>query len=107
MIYVRASPTNPTMIVTDLAAISGLARARNLTLTVVNPFLSPYLQQPIPLGAHIVIHSMTKYLNSHSDCTGGAVDFLRGQRTPVNLLPPAFGRCWPRPHGLLFGFPRY
>jgi cystathionine beta-lyase/cystathionine gamma-synthase len=76
MIYVE-TPTNPTMIVTDLAAISGLARARNLTLTVDNTFLSPYLQQPIPLGAHIVIHSMTKYLNGHSDCTGGAVVLAR------------------------------
>ena len=76
MIYVE-TPTNPTMIVTDLAAIAGLARTRNLTLAVDNTFLSPYLQQPIPMGAHIVIHSMTKYLNGHSDCTGGAVVLAR------------------------------
>ena len=68
LIYIE-TPTNPTMIVTDIAAVAGIARARNLTLAVDNTFLSPYLQQPIGLGAHIVIHSMTKYLNGHSDCT--------------------------------------
>jgi cystathionine beta-lyase/cystathionine gamma-synthase len=72
MIYVE-TPTNPTMIVTDLQAISRLARDRNQTLVVDNTFLSPYLQRPIAMGAHIVVHSMTKYLNGHSDCTGGAV----------------------------------
>jgi cystathionine beta-lyase/cystathionine gamma-synthase len=72
MVYVE-TPTNPTMIVTDIADIADLARSRNLTLVVDNTFLSPYLQQPIVLGAHIVLHSMTKYLNGHSDCTGGVV----------------------------------
>jgi cystathionine beta-lyase/cystathionine gamma-synthase len=76
MIYVE-TPTNPTMIVTDIAAISNLSRERNLTLVVDNTFLSPYLQQPIALGADIVVHSMTKYLNGHSDCTGGAVVLTR------------------------------
>src|SRR6202050_1222429 len=72
MLYIE-TPTNPTMIVTDLAAMAKLARERNLTLVVDNTFLSPYLQQPIALGAHIVVHSMTKYLNGHSDAIGGAV----------------------------------
>jgi len=76
MMYIE-TPTNPTMIVTDLAAIAGLCRERNMTLVVDNTFLSPYLQQPIALGAHIVVHSMTKYLNGHSDCTGGAVVLTR------------------------------
>jgi cystathionine beta-lyase/cystathionine gamma-synthase len=76
MIYVE-TPTNPTMIVTDLAAVGRLARERNVTLVVDNTFLSPYLQQPISFGAHIVVHSMTKYLNGHSDCTGGAVVLTR------------------------------
>ena len=76
MIYLE-TPSNPTMIVTDLAAVAALARSRNLTLVVDNTFLSPYLQQPIALGAHIVIHSMTKYLNGHSDCIGGAVVLTR------------------------------
>ena len=76
MIYVE-TPTNPTMIVTDLNAVSGLARGRRLRLVVDNTFLSPYLQRPIELGADIVVHSMTKYLNGHSDCTGGAVVLTR------------------------------
>jgi cystathionine beta-lyase/cystathionine gamma-synthase len=76
MIYVE-TPTNPTMIVTDIATVSKFSRERNLTLVVDNTFLSPYLQQPIALGADIVVHSMTKYLNGHSDCTGGAVVLTR------------------------------
>jgi cystathionine beta-lyase/cystathionine gamma-synthase len=76
MIYCE-TPSNPTMIVTDLAAVGALARRRNLTFVVDNTFLSPYLQQPIALGAHIVVHSMTKYLNGHSDCIGGAVVLAR------------------------------
>ncbi|HUJ32251.1 MAG TPA: PLP-dependent aspartate aminotransferase family protein [Candidatus Acidoferrum sp.] len=76
MLYVE-TPTNPTMIVTDLAAISRLAHSRNLTLVVDNTFLSPYLQRPIEFGADIVVHSMTKYLNGHSDCTAGAVVLTR------------------------------
>ena len=72
MIYVE-TPTNPTMIVTDLKAVSSLARDRRLRLVVDNTFLSPFLQRPIEFGADIVVHSMTKYLNGHSDCTGGAV----------------------------------
>jgi cystathionine beta-lyase/cystathionine gamma-synthase len=76
MIYVE-TPTNPTMIVTDIAAVAKMARERSITLVVDNTFLSPFLQRPIPLGAHIVVHSMTKYLNGHSDCTGGAVILTR------------------------------
>ena len=63
MIYVE-TPTNPTMSVTDIAAIAGVASARNATLVVDNTFLSPYLQSPIALGAQIVVHSMTKYLSA-------------------------------------------
>src|SRR5258708_6203218 len=70
MLYIE-TPTNPTMSVTDVAAISKLAGERNITVAVDNTFLSPYLQRPIELGAHIVVHSMTKYLNWHSDATGG------------------------------------
>ncbi len=78
MIYVE-TPTNPTMIITDLAAAAKLAAERKLTLAVDNTFLSPYLQQPIALGAHIVVHSMTKYLNGHSDAVGGAVVLTRAE----------------------------
>lgn len=76
MVYVE-TPTNPTMIVSDLAAIAQLAREKNLTMVVDNTFLSPYLQQPLSLGTHIVVHSMTKYLNGHSDCIAGAAVLAR------------------------------
>ncbi len=76
MIYVE-TPTNPTMIVSDIAGIAGVAREKHLTLVVDNTFLSPYFQRPIEFGAHIVVHSMTKYLNGHSDAVGGAVILTR------------------------------
>jgi cystathionine beta-lyase/cystathionine gamma-synthase len=76
MVYVE-TPTNPTMRVTDIAAMAKVVNDRNVTLVVDNTFLSPYLQRPIELGAHIVVHSMTKYLNGHSDSTGGAVVLTR------------------------------
>lgn len=76
LIYIE-TPTNPTMRVTDIAAVAKLASERNVTLAVDNTFLSPYLQRPIELGAQIVIHSMTKYLNGHSDATGGAIVLTR------------------------------
>jgi len=76
MLYIE-TPANPTMTITDIAAISKLANERNLSVVVDNTFLSPYLQRPIELGAHIVVHSMTKYLNGHSDSTGGAVVLTR------------------------------
>ena len=76
MLYIE-TPTNPTLRVTDIAAMATIANDRRVTLVVDNTFLSPYLQRPIELGAHIVIHSMTKYLNGHSDSTGGAVILTR------------------------------
>jgi cystathionine beta-lyase/cystathionine gamma-synthase len=76
MIYLE-TPTNPTMILSDIAATAKLATDHKLTLVVDNTFLSPFLQNPIALGAHIVVHSMTKYLNGHSDATGGTVILTR------------------------------
>jgi len=76
MIYME-TPTNPTMIITDIAGVAKLAAEHKLTLVVDNTFLSPYFQQPLALGAHIVVHSMTKYLNGHSDAVGGAVILAR------------------------------
>jgi len=76
MLYVE-TPTNPTMRITDISAMAKLATERNATLVVDNTFLSPYLQRPIELGAHIVVHSMTKYLNGHSDSTGGCAVVTR------------------------------
>ena len=72
MLYIE-TPTNPTMLVTDIKKMADLISNRDIRLVVDNTFLSPYLQQPIDLGANIVVHSMTKYLNGHSDATGGAV----------------------------------
>src|SRR5258708_7138193 len=76
MLYIE-TPTNPTLRITDIAGMVKLATERNPILVVDNTFLPPYLQSPISLGAHIVVHSMTKYLNGHSDCTGGCVVVTR------------------------------
>jgi len=67
------TPTNPVMEITDIAAASELAHRHGLLVAVDNTFMSPYLQRPIELGADIVTHSTTKYLNGHSDGVGGAV----------------------------------
>jgi len=72
MIFVE-TPTNPTMEITDLAAISKLARRNRLISVCDNTFATPYLQQPLSNGIDIVIHSLTKYLNGHSDMLGGLV----------------------------------
>jgi cystathionine gamma-lyase len=70
MIWVE-TPTNPTLKLVDIAAVAAFAKAHDLILVVDNTFASPVLQQPIALGADIVIHSATKYLNGHSDMVGG------------------------------------
>lgn len=67
------TPTNPTMQVVDIAACAAIARKHNLTLAVDNTFASPYLQNPLDLGADIVMHSVTKYLGGHSDVVMGAL----------------------------------
>jgi cystathionine beta-lyase/cystathionine gamma-synthase len=79
------TPTNPLLKIADIAAIVKLAKARNpeTWVAVDNTFPSPYLQQPLELGADFVIHSTTKYLGGHSDLIGGAI---------VTTLPPAYER---------------
>jgi cystathionine beta-lyase/cystathionine gamma-synthase len=67
------TPTNPMMAVTDIRAVADICHARGVELSVDNTFLSPYLQQPIALGADIVMHSTTKFLNGHSDGLGGVL----------------------------------
>jgi cystathionine beta-lyase/cystathionine gamma-synthase len=67
------TPTNPLLSLVDIAALGKLARERGVTLVVDNTFATPYLQNPLDLGAHIVVHSTTKYINGHSDVIGGAV----------------------------------
>jgi cystathionine beta-lyase/cystathionine gamma-synthase len=65
------TPTNPLMRLTDIAAVAGIAHAGDALLIVDNTFASPYFQRPLDLGADIVFHSTTKYLNGHSDMIGG------------------------------------
>jgi cystathionine gamma-lyase len=67
------TPTNPMMFLADLAAIGRLVAERGLLLAVDNTFATPIFQRPIELGAHLVVHSTTKYLNGHSDMVGGLV----------------------------------
>jgi cystathionine beta-lyase/cystathionine gamma-synthase len=72
MVYVE-TPTNPLMGLSDLAAISQICRQKRVSLVVDNTFMSPYFQQPLALGADMVVHSTTKFLNGHSDGLGGVV----------------------------------
>ncbi len=67
------TPANPTMALTDIKACADLARRHNLILVVDNTFASPVLQNPLELGADVVIHSLTKFINGHSDVVGGAI----------------------------------
>ena len=67
------TPTNPLLGVADIAALAGIAHEGGARLVVDNTFASPYLQQPLALGADVVVHSTTKYLGGHSDVVGGAL----------------------------------
>ncbi len=67
------TPTNPLLQLVDIAAVAGVAHRHGALLAVDNTFASPYLQQPLRLGADLVVHSTTKYLGGHSDVVGGAV----------------------------------
>ncbi len=67
------TPTNPLLKIVDIARLAEFARARGIWLAVDNTFASPMLQRPLDLGAHLVMHSATKYLNGHSDIVGGVV----------------------------------
>lgn len=71
-IYIE-TPTNPMMNVTDIGALAGIAKKHGLLLIVDNTFLSPYFQNPLKLGADIVIHSGTKYLGGHNDTLAGFI----------------------------------
>jgi cystathionine beta-lyase/cystathionine gamma-synthase len=95
------TPTNPVMEITDITAVAALTRERSIPLAVDNTFMSPYFQRPLELGADLVIHSTTKYLNGHSDGVGGAVilnDPARAER--LKFLQNAAGAvlgpfdCW-------------
>ncbi len=72
MIWVE-TPTNPTLQIVDILAVSKIAKEKNILLAVDNTFASPYLQNPLDLGADIVMHSVTKYISGHSDVVMGAL----------------------------------
>jgi len=67
------SPTNPMLAITDLAAVSDIAHRHGVRVVVDNTFASPYVQRPLDLGADLVLHSTTKFLNGHSDSVGGVI----------------------------------
>ena len=67
------TPTNPLLNITDISEISKIAHAKNVSVAVDNTFATPYLQEPLSLGADLVVHSSTKYIGGHSDVVGGAV----------------------------------
>lgn len=72
LLYIE-TPSNPTMQLTDLRACVKIAKEHNLILVVDNTFSSPYLQNPLDLGADIVVHSVTKFINGHADIVGGII----------------------------------
>jgi cystathionine gamma-lyase/cystathionine beta-lyase/cystathionine gamma-lyase/homocysteine desulfhydrase len=95
------TPTNPLMALTDIRAVSDVCRPKKIDLVVDNTFMSPYFQQPITLGADLVVHSTTKFLNGHSDGLGGVVICTRSdQADKLAFLQKAAGailspfECW-------------
>jgi cystathionine beta-lyase/cystathionine gamma-synthase len=100
MVYVE-TPTNPLMRISDLAAISRICRRKKIDLMVDNTFMSPYFQQPLAMGADMVIHSTTKFLNGHSDGLGGVVVCTKPEQAEkLAFLQKAAGailspfECW-------------
>ena len=85
------SPTNPLLQILDIAAIAELAHQKGAILAVDNTFASPYLQQPLRLGADLVVHSTTKYLGGHSDVVGGAVIGRHDLLEPIKFYQNAAG----------------
>ena len=95
------SPTNPLLRVVDIDAVSEVAHSRGAIVCVDNTFATPYLQQPLHLGADVVVHSSTKYIGGHSDVVGGAMmtsndeleTQLRFHQNAVGAVPSPFD-CW-------------
>jgi cystathionine beta-lyase/cystathionine gamma-synthase len=85
------TPTNPLLQIVDIAAIAELAHKAGAPLAVDNTFASPYLQQPLKLGADYVVHSTTKYLGGHSDVVGGAIIGKSDLLKPVQFYQNAAG----------------
>src|SRR5436305_9747416 len=100
MVYVE-TPTNPLMPLSDIAAIAKICRRKKVELVVDNTFMSPFFQQPIALGADMVVHSTTKFLNGHSDGLGGVVVCTRPEQAEqLGFVQKAAGailspfECW-------------
>src|SRR6266566_4284072 len=100
MVYVE-TPTNPLMALSDIEAVARICRSKKVELVVDNTFMAPYFQQPIALGADMVVHSTTKFLNGHSDGLGGVVVCTKPeqaeelgfvQKTAGAILSPF--ECW-------------
>jgi cystathionine beta-lyase/cystathionine gamma-synthase len=100
MLFVE-TPTNPLLILSDLRALSAFCHDRQALLVVDNTFMSPYFQRPLELGADIVLHSTTKFINGHSDVIGGIVVTNRSEiaerlaflQNAVGAVPSPFD-CW-------------
>jgi cystathionine beta-lyase/cystathionine gamma-synthase len=95
------TPTNPLMVLTDIKEVAGITHAANAELVVDNTFMSPYFQRPLELGADMVMHSTTKFLNGHSDGLGGVIVGTRPhhaeqlafmQKASGGILSPF--ECW-------------
>ncbi|KAF2397461.1 hypothetical protein EJ06DRAFT_584396 [Trichodelitschia bisporula] len=101
------SPSNPTLTLTDIRAIASVAHQHGILLVVDNTFLSPYIQNPLDLGADIVVHSVTKYINGHSDVLMGVAAFnssvlydrLGFLQNAIGAVPSPFD-CWLAHRGL-------
>ncbi len=97
MVWIE-TPTNPMLAIVDIAAVAAVAHARGSRVVVDNTFATPYLQQPLDLGADATVHSSTKYLGGHSDVVGGAIvvrddafgDELRFLQNAVGAVPSPF-----------------
>ena len=95
------SPTNPLLKIVDITSVASLLRSKKILTVVDNTFASPYLQNPIALGADIVVHSVTKYIGGHSDVIGGAVltsrddlyETLKFHQNAVGAVPGPWD-CW-------------
>jgi len=95
------TPTNPLMALSDIAAIAEICKRKKVELVVDNTFMSPFFQQPIALGADMVVHSTTKFLNGHSDGLGGVVVCTRQEQAEqLGFVQKAAGailspfECW-------------
>lgn len=100
LIYME-TPSNPLLKLTDIKSITELAKSRNILTSVDNTFMTPYFQRPLELGADIVVHSTSKYLNGHSDIIGGIVvtnseyvnTKIRFMQKALGAIPSPFD-CW-------------